>query len=191
METMVTKRDVNMTRALAWAAAVAMALAAGCNGGKFSMTSSANSAASARPEPADVKVPAPLHLLLPKAMRIHPFTGTRTFDEAGGVKGIDVRVEALDAYGDATKAFGKFHFALYQHQSDSPNPRGPRVATWEEDLLDPEKNLVHWDSITRAYAFKLQWYKAIPVGQKFILAVDFSSPFTARKFAERVFVSGQ
>jgi hypothetical protein len=188
---MVTKRDVNMTWAPAWAAVLATVLAAGCNGGSFSMTSPANPAVSARPEPADVKVPEPLHLLLPKAIRIHPFTGTRTFDEAGGVKGIDVRVEALDAYGDAAKAFGRFQFALYQYQSDSPNPRGPRVATWEEDLLDPEKNLVHWDSLTRAYAFKLQWYRAIPVGQKFILAVDFSSPFTARKFAERVFVSGQ
>ena len=192
---MVANFNAGMTRYLTAAArvvvVVALVLSAGCNGGKFSMTSPADSAASARPEPADVKVPAPLHLLLPKAIRIHPFTGTRTFDEAGGVKGIDVRVEALDAYGDATKAFGKFQFALYQHQSNSPNPRGPRVATWEEDLLKPEKNLVHWDSITRAYAFKLQWYRAIPVGQKFILAVDFSSPFSARKFTERVFVSGQ
>ena len=187
--------NAGMTRYLtvaAWAAAVAtMAPSPGCNGERFPTTSPPNPGASARPELADVKVPAPLHLLLPRAIRIHPFTGTRTFDEAGGVKGIDVRVEALDAYGDATKAFGKFHFVLYQYQPDSPSPRGPRVATWEEDLLDPEKNLVHWDAITRAYAFKLQWYRAIPVGQKFILAVDFSSPFTARKFDERVFVSGQ
>jgi hypothetical protein len=192
---MVANPNAGITRYLTAAAGVvaaaAILVAGGCTGGKFSLSPPADSAASARPEPADVKVPAPLHLLLPRAIRIHPFTGTRTFDEAGGVKGIDVRVEALDAYGDATKAFGKFQFALYQYQSDSPSPRGPRVATWEEDLLDPEKNLVHWDSITRAYAFKLQWYRAIPVGQKFILAVDFSSPFTARKFAERVFVSGQ
>lgn len=181
----------HLTAVATWAAALAMTFAAGCNGGKFGFGSSADPRIAARPEPADVKVPSPLHLMLPKAIRIHPFTGTRTFDEAGGVKGIDVRVEALDAYGDATKAFGKFHFALYQHQSNSPSPRGPQVATWEEDLLSPEKNLVHWDSITRAYAFKLQWYKAIPVGQKFILAVDFSSPFTPRRFFERVFISGQ
>ena len=174
-----------------WAAVLAMIFMAGCNGGKFGLGSPANPVVAARPDPADVKVPAPLHLLLPKAIRIHPFTGTRTFDEAGGVKGIDVRVEALDAYGDATKAFGKFHFALYQHKADSPSPRGPQVATWEEDLLTPEKNLVHWDSITRAYAFKLQWYQAIPVGQKFVLSIDFASPFTPRRFAERVFISGQ
>ncbi len=188
---MVANPDAGMTRYLAAAVWAALALSAGCNGGRFSMTSPAKPAVSAHPELVDVKVPAPLQLLLPKAIRVHPFTGTRTFDEAGGVKGIDVRVEALDAYGDATKAFGKFNFALYQYQANSPNPRGPRVATWEEDLMDPEKNLIHWDSITRAYAFKLQWYRAIPVGQKFLLAVDFSSPFTARKFTERVFVSGQ
>jgi len=179
------------TAAATWLAVMAMTVVAGCGDGKFGFGSSGNPMIATRPEPADVKVPTPLHLLLPKAIRIHPFTGTRTFDEAGGVKGIDVRVEALDAYGDATKAFGKFQFALYQHKADSPSPRGAQVATWEEDLLSAEKNLVHWDSITRAYAFKLQWYKAIPVGQKFVLAIDFSSPFTPRRFAERVFISGQ
>jgi hypothetical protein len=174
----------------AFLAAAALLLVAGCKPSDWSVKPMTGPATVAQ-EPSDVRVPSPLQLLLPKAISVHPFTGTRTFDEAGGVKGIDVRVQALDTFGDATKAFGKFHFVLYQYQGDSPNSRGTSVATWEEDLLDPEKNLVHWDSITRAYAFKLQWYRAIPVGQKFILAVDFSSPFTQRKFAERTFVSGQ
>lgn len=164
-------------------------LACGCSG-RFDV-GRMSSPVRAKPEPADVRVPQPLHLLLPKAIRIHPFTGTRTFDEAGGVRGIDVRIQAVDGFGDSTKAFGKFQFVLYQHRSDLPSGRGLEIATWEEDLLDAEKNLIHWDSITRAYVFKLQWNRAIPVGQKVILAVGFSSPFTARKFAERDFVSGQ
>ena len=31
----------------------------------------------------------------------------------------------------------------------------------------------------------------IPVGQRFVLVAVFTSPFTQRLFAERVFVSGQ
>jgi len=108
----------HLTAAATWAAALVMIFSAGCNGGKFGFGSSGDSRVATRPEPADVKLPAPLHLLLPRAISIHPFTGTRTFDKAGRVKGIDVRVEALDAYGDSTKAFGKFRFALYQHQAN-------------------------------------------------------------------------
>lgn len=163
---------------------------AGCENGKLKFKNpwAAPDDANA---PVRKEVPEPIHLLLPQAIRIHPFTGTRTFDEAGGVKGIDVRVEALDAYGDSTKAYGDFHFALYRHRTGAADPKGARIATWEECLLKPKKNLLHWDSITRTYEFKLQWFKPIAVGRKFVLLVNFSSPFTNRKFAERVFISGQ
>ena len=171
---------------------LALSAAAGCDGEKFGFAwPKPSTPAASDANTATTQVPEPIHLLLPQAIRIHPFTGTRTFDEAGGVKGIDVRVEALDAYGDSTKAFGKFHFALHEYRPSDPNPKGRRIATWQEDLLEPKKNLLHWDNITRAYEFKLQWYRAIPVGRKFILVVNFSSPFTQRKFAERDFISGQ
>ena len=170
-------------------AALAAAGPIGCEGGKFGLPGA--EPWEKKPERADIAVPEPIHLLLPQAIRIHPFTGMRTFDETGGVKGIDVRIEALDAYGDPTKAFGKFQFTLYQFRTDSPNHRGPRIATWEEDLLAPKQNLVHWDNITRTYVFKLQWFRAIPVGSKFLLVASFDSPFTQRKFAERDFISGQ
>jgi len=172
-------------------AALIAAGPAGCKGAKFDLKAPWDHPAAKKPEPAEKRVPEPIHLLLPQAIRIHPFTGTRTFDEAGGVKGIDVRIEAIDAYGDATKAFGKFHFALHHYRTGTASPKGRRIATWEEDLLEPRKNLLHWDNITRTYKFKLQWYKPIPVGSRFILVVNFASPFTQRKFAERDFISGQ
>ena len=165
--------------------------AGGCKNGKFDFKAPWDTPSAQKPEPAATPVPEPIHLLLPKAIRIHPFTGTRTFDQTGGVKGVDVRIEALDAYGDSTKAFGKFQFALHQHRPHAAEIKGRRIATWEEDLLAPKKNVLHWDAITRTYEFKLQWYRPIPVGSKFVLAITFSSPFTERKFAERVFVSGQ
>lgn len=176
-------------RGLAGVTLVAMCLG-GCQDGNFNVQNPWPTTAP-RAEAGSVRVPAPVDLLLPKAVRIHPFTGTRTFDQAGGVKGIDVRVEALDAYNDPTKAFGQFSFALHQFVPGNADPKGKRIATWEEDLLEPKKNFTHWDSITRTYEFKLQWYRPIPVGNQFVLVVTFSSPFSERKFAERVFVSGQ
>ncbi len=136
-------------------------------------------------------VPGPINLLLPHEIRIHPFTGTRTFDEAGGVRGIEVRVEARDAYADPTKAFGEFRFELYDYKPNRPDHRGDRLAMWRESLLEPEKNLVHWDEITRTYEFKLQWARAIPVGRRFVLVAVFDSPFTRRLFAERTAISGE
>jgi len=136
-------------------------------------------------------VPKPIHLLLPRKIRIHSFTGTRTFHEAGGVNGIDVHIDALDAFGDATKAFGHFRFELHEFVANQPDPKGRRIAVWEVPLLEPKRNLVHWSNITRKYTFKLQWDTPIAVGSKFVLVAVFSSPFTERLFSERVFISGE
>ena len=136
-------------------------------------------------------VPAPLSLLLPQEIRIHPFTGTRTFDERSGAKGLEVRIEAIDGFGDANKAFGEFRFELYAYKPNSLDPKGPMIAAWPESLTDPQKNLLHWSSIQRAYIFKLQSYEAIPSGRRFVLRAVFSSPYTERLFDEHVFVAGQ
>ena len=137
------------------------------------------------------EVPYPISLLLPEEIQIDSFTGTRTFDKAGGIKGIDVRVKALDAYGDVTKAFGKFRFELYQHRDRSTDPKGTRLGLWNVDLSDPKINVRHWDNIPPGYKFKLQWSRSIPVGKKFMLVAVFSSPFTERLFDERTFLAGQ
>lgn len=142
-----------------------------------------------QPEPFR-KVPHPIDLLLPRQVRIHPFTG-RVFDEEGGVKGVDVRVEARDAYGDATKAFGTFRFELYEYRRSRPDERGPRIASWTVELLDVRENVKHWDMIAKRYDFKLVWDRPVPVGKRFVLTVDFSSPFTDRMSDQHVFVSGQ
>jgi len=138
-----------------------------------------------------MEVPSPINLLLPRKIRIHPFTGTRTFDQAGGIRGIDVRIEALDATDDSTKAYGDFRFELYAFRPNSLDPKGKLLAVWDVSLSKPQENLLHWDSIIRAYKFKLQWDQPIPVGRRFVLVAIFSSPFTERLFDQRVFVAGQ
>jgi len=138
-----------------------------------------------------IAVPRPISLTLPKQIAIHPFTGIRLFDESGGIKGVDVRIQALDASGDSTKAFGDFRFELYVFRPNSLDPRGERLAVWEVPVADPKINSLHWDNITRAYKFKLQWEQPIPVGKQYVLAAVFSSAFTERLMAQRVFVAGQ
>jgi hypothetical protein len=135
-------------------------------------------------------VPAPVDLLLPTSIRIHPFTG-RTFDEAGGISGIDVRIEVLDHFGDPTKAFGDFRFELYDFVPNKLDPRGKRIGVWDVPLLKSSENLLHWDKITRMYVFKLQWPEPIPVGKRVVLVATFDSPFTTRLSDQRQFVSGQ
>ena len=80
---------------------------------------------------------------------------------------------------------------MFQFARNSVDHKGKRIATWEESLLEPKKNLIHWDKITRTYEFKLQWDRPIAVGRRFVLVAVFSSPFSDRMFAERVFVSGE
>ena len=136
-------------------------------------------------------VPDPLHLMLPKSIRIHVFTHTETFDKDKGIEGVDAHIEAVDSYGDATKAFGTFRFEMYKFVPNSIDPKGKLLATWDEPLLDPRQNLLHWQKVHRIYEFKLQWDRPVPVGQRFVLVATFSSPFTERMITQRVFVSGQ
>lgn len=140
----------------------------------------------AGPQAAAGKVPRPLDLLLPQSIRIHPFTSVKMLDEAKGVRGLEVRVEALDAYQDAAKAFGEFRFELYSYRAFSSDHRGTLLTTWEESLASPRRNIARWDHITRSYVFKLQLYRSVPQGQRLVLVAYFSSPYTERLYAERV-----
>jgi len=180
--------------------AVLMSLVAGCgdmefnpakwfgrSGGPVPTTQPAGS------EYASVDVPEPVNLLLPKSINIHHFTKTRMFDEAGGIGGVDVRIEMLNAFQEATKAFGDFRFELYSHRDHSIEPKDKICGVWEvkPSLLDPKENLRYWKRSQTMYEFKLQWDEPIPVGTKFVLVVVFTSPFTPRMTAQRVFISGQ
>jgi len=136
-------------------------------------------------------VPKPIDLLLPKTIAIHPFTGTQTADKKGQPLAIEVRIKAVDSFGDPTKAFGRFRFSLHTHQKYSISRRGNQLAVWEERLLDPEKNRRHWDPISQTYKFNLQWDRKMTPGTTYVLEAYFISPFTQQLFDERVFVAGR
>lgn len=134
-------------------------------------------------------VPPPIDLLLPKTLEIHSFTQTETFENRQG--GVRARVKARDAYGDGTKAFGRFRFALYSCLPQKQNKHGPKLADWEIDVSQPEQNLLYWDRHTGSYEFKLGWNQRVPAGRRLILEAVFQSEFTPRLSAEREIVAGE
>lgn len=176
-----SKRSDTGRACLFAALAAAAAVIGGCEGLQWPASR------PARPQ----VVPEALEVLLPKQIRIQEFTGTREFGQAGGIKGIDVRIEAKDGYGDTTKALGMFHFELFHYKPNSPDPRGGRIAVWTVNVEDPKLNRRYWNDIHRIYQFKLGWDEPIPIGRKFVLTAAFESKFTERLFHQRAFVSGE
>jgi len=171
----------------AWLSAVlAAAMLAGCDANTRWHLGLRPSAPRGR-----VAVPEPIHLLLPRKLEFRAFTGTRTFDKEGGIRGVEVCMQAKDAFDDPTKAFGDFRFELYTHRPNAPDPKGTRLAAWEVPLADSRKNRLYWSGTHSWYQFKLKWTRAIPIGRRFVLTATFTSPFTERLFAEQQFVSGQ
>ncbi len=138
-----------------------------------------------------IPVPFPLDALLPTQITIHPYTGMRTFDENDRPVGFEVRIKALDRYDDPTKAFGEFLFILYAYRPQSENPRGARLGLWREQLMDPNKNQLHWDPITQSYKFNLSHRGRLLTGHRYVLEVYFTSPFTERLTTKRVFAADQ
>ena len=139
----------------------------------------------AGPQAAQGKVPRPVDLLLPQKIRIHPFTTLHTLEDRN-VRGIEARVEALDAFGDPTKAFGDVRFELYDYRPNSPDNKGKRLNVWQVGIGDPGSNMAHWDHVTRSYLFKLELTKQTEPAERYVLVAVFASPYTQRLFAEHV-----
>lgn len=138
-------------------------------------------------------MPEPLDLTLPKQIHVHPLTSSRVFGEAGGVTGIDLRIEALDDWGDSTKAFGRFRFELYRHAGGA-DPKGPCQAVWNNEDLDlssAKRNRAHWNKFQRTYDFRLGWQAPIPVGHRLVIVAYFESEFGSRLSDQRVLIAGQ
>jgi hypothetical protein len=133
--------------------------------------------------------------LLPREIRLHPFTGTRTFDPTGGLRGVEARVEVINHLGEPTNAFGSFLFMLYAYRPREADPRGQRLDTWEITLNNARQNLQYWDSLSRTYKFPLVLREPLPVGKQAVLEVYFQDPVqpegSPRLFDRRVFISGE
>jgi hypothetical protein len=148
----------------------AMILAAGCNHGR-----------------SDGQTPSPL---LPKSIRLHPFTAAMDFD-AKGASGVEANVELRNYFDDATMALGTFQFSLYRYRPHQAEPRGDQLDRWTVDLTNPKTNQKYWDPISRTYKIPLALRKPIKVGKKFVLEVTFAGPGGPRLFDRLIRTSGE
>lgn len=139
------------------------------------------------PPPSPTTPPA----LLPRRIRLHPFTQTWPAERAGATGGIEARVEAIDHFGDTTKAFGTFRFEAFAYRPHQAESSGRRLAVWSVDLTDAEANLTHWDRLSRTYKFRLMWSRPVPAGERFVLRGTFLPPDGPRLFDEQVLVAGE
>lgn len=169
----------------AWiAVGVAMtSVGLGCDGTSVSMQGSSSM------DDTVTEIPVPISLLLPKTLEMHPFTRAGALEE--GHRGVLAHVQAKDAYGDPTKAFGKYRFELYSVRPDLADRKGLQLASWDSSVWDPETNLLHWDRHTRSYAFKLGWDRRVAPGTRLLLVTSFDSPYTSRITTRRELVVGE
>ncbi len=133
------------------------------------------------------KIPSPINLLLPETLEIHPFTQTGSFDKSAG--GVHARIQARDAFGDPTKAFGTLRFQLFEFKTQNQSQKGRQLEQWEVSISQPERNLVHWNRHLRSYEFKLGCNRSLT--GRLVFVVTFTSPFTPRLSAERQITVGQ
>ena len=111
-----------------------------------------------------------------RLVRLHPFTTVKLPEQAGGLGGIDVRVEAL----------GVFRFELYGYRPHQADPRGKRLATWTVDLSDPEANERFWDPILLSYKIPLGAQPIPAKSERLLLELIFTPPEAGRLFDRHV-----
>jgi hypothetical protein len=71
---------------------------------------------------------------------------------------IRVYVHLLDPFDCQIKAPGVFRFELYEFVQRSSEPKGARIAFWDDiDLTDPAENNGYWRDYFRAYEFNLDF----------------------------------
>lgn len=69
---------------------------------------------------------------------------------------LNLYVSLLDAFGSQIKSPGIFRIELYDHVQRSADPKGRRIAIWQDiDLTDPSVNNKYWNDFLRAYQFDL------------------------------------
>jgi hypothetical protein len=109
------------------------------------------------------------------------------FVDVGGARQAEINlyVSLLDSFGSQIKSPGVFRFELYERVLRSAEPKGKRVAIWQDiDLTDPAQNNDRWRDFLRAYEFNLPFE---PEGnQNYILQATCLCPSGRRLSAEFV-----
>jgi len=129
-----------------------------------------------------------MQMFEPSSIHIGFFTKSRNFDDKKGDDGIEVRVQALDRFGDPTKAVGNWRFEVFNYQYRALERRAGRLCHWFVAMLTPEENERYYDSIDRSYRFPLLWDNPISPGTRVVVQATFYPPggFERKLIAERI-----
>ncbi len=107
----------------------------------------------------------------PVVMRVFPGGGLR---QQNGQWQLEVRLELLDAMGDAVKASGEYRFELLSRFRLGEAAGGDRLAEWEVAVLSLEQHRKRYDPITRTYEFTLNLEAVPPVDEPMLMTVIFA-----------------
>ena len=92
---------------------------------------------------------------------------------------LNLYVSLLDAFGSQIISPGIFRIELYEYVQRSADPKGKRIAIWEDiDLTDPVTNNGSWNNFLRTYQFDLPLEQA--GNQNYILQVTCLCPNGSR-----------
>ncbi|MEX0654513.1 MAG: hypothetical protein WD534_04885 [Phycisphaeraceae bacterium] len=103
-------------------------------------------------------------------LRVHP--STRFVADADQRATLQARVELLDAMNDSIKATGEYRLELLASDEMGRNV-GRRLYQWQVDARTLEQQRSYYDSVTRAYLFRLRLDQPSPPDQPMLLRVTF------------------
>ncbi len=138
-----------------------------------------------------------VRMLLPRAVEIKrstkpygsqyvPGAGVErmTFEARQPSTGIEVMLEAKDAFGDPVKVLGAFNFELYSAPAGPASAKaGERIFLWRVELT-PGNLPGYWERAPRLYKFPLQLDQpaALAPGH-YVLEATYVSPWDDKLFA--------
>jgi hypothetical protein len=120
-----------------------------------------------------------LSLMLPRSIKIQPFTKIKSFNQDEIPDGILAVVRAYDKFGDPVKASGLWYFELWTYVNASGERKGERLALWESNASTAEEVRLYW---TRAemLEFQLAWTSGIEnlkPGSKYVFTARYRAPW--------------
>jgi hypothetical protein len=120
----------------------------------------------------------------PVTMKLDTFSKVKDWSGNGKPDGIEALVEFDDQFGDRSKAAGTIYFELYEYRPGWPNPKGTRLANpWSASLTTFDEQQAHWERVSGAYNFRLE-FDGARLDRSYVLAATFESSAGARFFSQ-------
>lgn len=117
----------------------------------------------------------------PRSLRIYP---SSRFLSLEGRTLLEARVEFLDEMGDSVKAVGEVRVELYP--AADAQGRADRLYVWDVSLRSLAQQREHYESITRAYRFRLKLDEAKLLSRSATLVVTFTDTRGQRLYTQGV-----